>query len=206
MAALLADPGARELIPGRMDGSRWSKWVDHQTRGQIMGFFGKLKSALEQNSRPKAAPADPAQFAFAKALKAAITVMSDFGAALEVLHPEDGQGIYLDEKRLPHSRETIMWACDWLQKTLASSACRASVIRILPPDRAQHLFSESYANTLKAGRAALDYFVPEEKLAEQQALSTLIVPTCESLPPELLAKQAPVILGFLEDFKKAKKS
>ena len=142
----------------------------HQIEGEDVGLFGKLKSALDRSPEPNLIQENLTEAKFAKALNAAIKVLSDFGAELQVPHPEDGIGVLFDEKYLPHSRETIMWAIVWMQTVFANDATRAEAIRVLPPELAQSIFSEKYADSLAALRVLLDDYVPEEKLAEQRAL------------------------------------
>jgi hypothetical protein len=169
-----------------------------------MGFFSKLRSSLEPNPKPKPAPVNPAQSEFAKALTAAITVVSDFGAAIEAPHPEDGLGPLRDEKHLPHSRANILWATDWIQKVLASDVTRSAAIRVLTPEMAQYLFSERYVKSLGAVKVLLDDYVPEEKLVEQRGATALMSSFLESLSPEDVAKR-PFPPGFVEELKKVKK-
>lgn len=142
---------------------------DHLIAGEDVGLFGKIKSALERSPEPRLLQENLAHTEFAQAMNAALSVLSDFGDALQVPHPEDGLGVLHDEKELPHSRETITWAIEWMQKVLANDVTRAAAIRVLTPESAQYIFSEKYATSLGAVRVLLDNYVPEEKLAEQRA-------------------------------------
>lgn len=136
-----------------------------------MDFINKLKTAFD---------GPPARDSigngrFVTELRAALFVIGAFGQILELpLAPEDGLGPLQSEKRLPYPRERIIWATCFLQMVLDSKVARLEVNRALAPEEAESVLSSRFAESLALVSVMLDWFVPEEALAEQRETAFMV--------------------------------
>jgi|SRR3989344_1271963 len=143
----------------------------------LMSALKKILSSTQKN--------DSDHFkVFASNLHAAIAIVSDYGAVMERPNPEDGLGPLRSEKHLPHSKDSIKWAVTFLKAVISSSAGRAELIRVLPPDEAQYALSEIYAKSLDTVFAFLDFYVAESDLSEQRKQALEIADFVNELDPD----------------------
>ncbi len=110
-----------------------------------------------------------------------IKIVSDYGAILQIR--AEGEFLYMAESRLPHSREKIVDAIEWIESFIDFALNDESVIELFIEnhdyfrfDKAgvEYLFSKEYRESLKTGLAYLDGFVSDEKAELGKAIKKIV--------------------------------
>lgn len=121
---------------------------------------------------------------FEKLLRASIQVTGDFGAVLEVPHPDDGLGPLRSETRLPHARDTISFAIEFLQAAITEALNRQIAESVLTSEEMGFILSNAYVKSLASCRVLLDTFVPDIELSKQRKLAADTASLVSHLGPE----------------------
>lgn len=132
---------------------------------QLVNDAGDLYKCL---ATPKS-PAANAEQEVGAHLLGALEVISAYADVLERGKPIYALSIEFSEADLPFSKERIRLSIEFLQVALRSPASRTILVKLLPPDRAKHVLSSQFEQSLGAGLVYLDGFVPFSPDAKQKA-------------------------------------